>query len=333
MSEPEVIPWVRLLTLMVDGPELEPTVRGTISCWDGDEQRAVGYVRYENDPDPVFAGTGLAAEDDGGTSMRVWRDGSRVRIDRPDGRPLLIVGTHFCWKFSDDDEAPVQSPVGAVRYVLGGTDLLTRRTADDFLGNDFTRPTGPATATTFLGRPAWAVELAPPPHKPYPLRLVVDAESGLVLQQRNDAFGFREEWTEFVLGERLPDEIFQWDGSSRSATDQQAARLAAHEADLERRRAWFAEQVAPLPLRLELACSVVVHQYDEETGAFQASFGSGQLGMLARRPAGAKDSWSLGWDQPGQRWRDERWEWAVRLYDDELSESGLAELKRQLGSG
>jgi len=35
--------------------------------------------------------------------------------------------------------------------------------------------------------------------------------------------------------------------------------------------------------------------YQLETGAFQASFGSGQLGMLARRPAGAKVSWSLGW--------------------------------------
>lgn len=168
MSEPEVIPWVRLLTLVVDGPDPEPTVRGAISCRDGDEQRAVGYVRYANGP---------------------------------------------------------------------------------------------------------------------------------------------------------------------AAADQQATRLAAHAADLERRRAWFAEQVAPLPLRLELACSVVVHQHDEETGAFQASFGSGQLGMLARRPAGAKVSWSLGWDQPGQRWRDDRWEWSVRLYDEELSESGLAELKRQLGSG
>ena len=56
-------------------------------------------------------------------------------------------------------------------------------------------------------------------------------------------------------------------------------------------------------------------------------------GAISCRDGDEQRSWSLGWDQPGQRWRDDRWEWAVRLYDEELSESGLAELKRQLGSG
>ncbi len=326
MSEADGIAWVQLLTLLVHGPD--PTVRGTIGCWDGDRQRAVGWTGYQP---PVFPGVGLATGTDGGTALRAWRDGRRVRLERSDGRPHLIVGSWSCWIFSEDDELPVESSVGTVQYEFGGTALLARRRAEDFLGDDFTRPTGPVTATTFLGRPAWAVELAPPPHKPYPLKWVVDAETGLLLQQRNDGFGFREEWTEFVVGERLPDELFHWDGPSRSAADQQAARLAEHEADLRRRSAWFSEQVAPLPLRLEVACPVLVHDFDAETGTFQASLG--HLGMLARRPVGTPGDWPLGWDEPGQRWRDERWEWAVRLYRDELTEAGLAELRRQLGSG
>lgn len=325
------ISWVQLLTLMVDGPDREPAIRGAISCWDGEKVRAVGWTGYEKDPDPVFAGIGLDTGDDGQTRIRVWRDGDRVRISDPDGRPKLIVGNEYCWDFQAD-EVPVRTSAAAVRYTFGGTALLVRRTAEDFLGDDFTRPTGPVTATIFLGREAWAVELAPPPHKPHPLQWVVDAETGLVLQQRNDGFGFREEWVELVLGEELPEELFEWTGPSRSADDLQAARLAEHETDLRRRSAWFAERVAPLPLRLELECEVLVHEYDEESGAFQASLGGWHFGMLARRPADAPGDWALGWDEPGRRWRDERWEWAVRLYHDDLSERGLAELKRQLGS-
>src|SRR5690349_2310405 len=101
MSGSVEIPWVQLLTLLVHGPDPEPTIRGAISCWDGEELRAVGWTRFDGEPEPVFAGSGLAPGDDGSTSMRVWRDGSRVRLSRPDGRPRLIVGAEFCWEFPE----------------------------------------------------------------------------------------------------------------------------------------------------------------------------------------------------------------------------------------
>lgn len=325
------ISWVQLLSLMVHGPVPEPTVRGAITSRDGNYERHAGWARLETEPDPVFAGTGLETGADGTTSILVWRAGERLRICDPDGRLKLIVNPASSWDFTGDAEVPVRSSPHAVRYLFGGTELLVRRDASDFAGDDFTHPTGPVQPATFLGRPAWTVELAPPPHKPYPLQWVVDAETGLILQQRNDGFGLREEWTEFVVGEPLSPDLFEWSGPSHSAADLRAAQLAEHEADGRRRSEWFAEQVAPLPLRLELQCGVRVHEYDPATGAFQASLGGGHLGMLARRPADARGDWSLGWDQPGQRWRDERWEWAVRLYEDDLSPDGLAELKRQLG--
>ncbi len=123
------------------------------------------------------------------------------------------------------------APARAVHYAFTGTDLLARRDLGDFAGDDFTRPTGPVGATTFLGRTAWTVELAPPDHKPFPLQLVVDAETGLILQQRNDGFGSVDEWIEFVVGEPIPPDLFVWDGPARTVHDEQVRMHAAHEAD------------------------------------------------------------------------------------------------------
>lgn len=245
---------------------------------------------------------------------------------------MLIVGAESCWEFPGE-EIPIKAPAAAVRFMFSGTALLVQDDANRYVADKVIHPTGPVEPTTLLGRPAWAVELASLPDEPNPLHLVVDAETGLILQKRNDRFGFREEWTEFVIGEPTSPDWFEWSGASRSAADRRAAQVAEHEADGRRRSEWFAEQVAPLPLRLELDCGVWVHEYDPTTGAFQASLGGQHFGMLARRPAGARGDWALDWQQPGHRWRDERWEWAVHLYDDDFSPHGLAELKRQLGSG
>ncbi|MDQ1737218.1 MAG: hypothetical protein QOH56_3469, partial [Pseudonocardiales bacterium] len=145
--------------------------------------------------------------------------------------------------------------------------------------------------TRVLGGPAWTVELAPPQHKPYPMQLVVDAETGLVLQQRNDGFGSVSEWTEFTVGEPMNDDLFSWDGATRSPVEDHALVIAEHEADGRRRSAWFATHVAVLPLRVELSVGVWVHEFDEESGAFQASLGEHQFGMIARRPAGTVGEW------------------------------------------
>jgi hypothetical protein len=340
MSELAAISWVELLTLMVHGPD--PSVRGVLRSLDGtDASRGqVGWTALPGEPRPVFAGTGIAEEDgepEQRNRLRVWRDGRRVRICRLDATPSLIVNEEYCWQFNPGEPVPVRSPARVVRYLVNGTDLLTRRDPNDFAGNDFTRPTGPVGATSFLGRPAWTVELAPPSHKPHPLQLVVDAETGLILQKRNDGFGSVDEWTEFVVGESLPDELFSWDGPNRLAADEQARHQAEHQAEhqamMRQRSEWFAENVAALPLRLELELDVLVHEFDPVTGAFQASLGAQHLGMLARRPVTEPGDWQLGWAEPGHRWRDERWEWAVNSYDDQISEQGLTALRRQLGGG
>ncbi len=226
-------------------------------------------------------------------------------------------------------DAPLESSHAEVRYGFRGTSLLWRREAEGFLGSDFTRPTGQIGATSYLGRPAWTVELAPPADKPYPMQLVVDAETGLLLQRRNDGFGSIEEWVELVVGERLDPALFTWDGPSRSEADEQRARLAEHEADLARRRAWVAENVTPQPLRLELQADIQLHDWDAETGAFQASIADG-VGSLARRPTSA-GAWDTGFSVEDQhQWSDDRWDWVLSMHRVALAPGALEALQRQL---
>lgn len=155
--------------------------------------------------------------------------------ERPSWVALLTLMVHgpdtTCWQFDRNHETPLASPRTALRYAGSGTELLTRREPSAYTGDDFARPTGPVGGTTFLGRPAWTVEPAPPPHKPHPIQLVVDAETGIVLQQRNDGFGTVDDGVEFVVGEHLDPALFTWDGPTRSADDQHAEFEARWEAD------------------------------------------------------------------------------------------------------
>ena len=316
---------------MVHGPDVEPTVRGSIRSVDGTDESRGHFASFhlEGDPDPVFAGSGTGAgRGDGASLLRVWRDGRRVRVEEPDGSPNLIVGESASWIFDRAHQEPLQSFRAKVEYGFRGTGLLWRRDAEAFLGRDFTQPTGPIGSATFLGRPAWTVELAPPRSKPYPMQLVVDAETGLLLQRRNDGFGTVDEWVEFVVGEELDPTLFAWHGPSRSEADEQAARRAEHEADMSARRVWVAENVSPQPLRLSLDVEIFPHEYDD-SGAFEASLNEGSLGSLARRPTSG-DEWDLHWREVQHRWSDEHWDWALTLFEGRLDEAALAAVKRQL---
>ncbi|HEU5271945.1 MAG TPA: hypothetical protein VFU36_18630 [Jatrophihabitans sp.] len=324
MSDPgrDGISWAQLLTLMVHGPDPEPPVRGAITSYWPPER--FGVIPLKG-PGSVVAGGGVQTGEDGTGSIRVWRDGDRVRICDSDGALKLIVGAEYCWDFTENDEVPASSPAAAVEYLLSGTGLLVRRGARELAGDDAIRPVSPIEPASFLGRPAWSVTLAAPPARPDPLLLVVDAETGLILQSRSVGWAA---WTEFVVGEPPPPDWFEWTGPSRSAAELRADRRAEEVADRRRREKWIAEQRAPL----EHESPVWVHSYDPDTGSFHGDIGGRHSGMLARRPADARDDWALGWDRPGHRWRDERWEWALYLYRDDLSPSALADLERQFSS-
>lgn len=198
-------------------------------------------------------------------------------------------------------------------------------------GTDFTRPTGPVTSTEFLGRLAYAVELAPPSHKPAPLHLVVDAATGIVLRSTNGHFGFVEEWTRVEIGVELADDLFVWDGPATPAPIR-AERDAEHEADMAGRRGWLdARGLAELAIPAEP--ELVLNAWDDASGAFFVSLEFGSSGALVRRPQSTEP-----WPQVdtmryahSYRWRDRQWDWCL-AGDFAVSDEQLALLKVRLAT-
>jgi hypothetical protein len=319
--------WTELVTLMVEVPDPEPTLRGVIRSVDGEDSGRQFHAYSEGTPSPVFARHGVV-----GSSYRVWRDGLLIRMEHPDGTPSLIVGDELCWQFRTEvDGHVVVSPSGVVRYGGRGTDLLWHPSADRLIGPYARRPLGPIGVTTFLDRPAWTVQVGPPVGKSFVSCWVIDAETGIQLSDLNETTGAVDEWVELVVGEALPLELFTWDGPAIDEAEVRAANDAERELQMQGRRDWFAANVAPLPLRVELELTVLVHEWDDDTGAFFASVGETTFGQLARRPR-TQEPWELRWSRPGYRWSDERWDWALDLHPEQISPAGLAALQRQLGS-
>jgi hypothetical protein len=186
---------------------------------DGGEDRVRGVVRARTD-------------DDGGTEFhyRVARRGVQYRCESLDGRIHAIRGDDGFWSRGDGNAGPsfrparwgfalVQPPFrppGPPDDYQFGT---ARPDADRWEGEDFTRPTGPARPVSFLGRPAYEIELAPPPHKPWPIQIVIDADTGLLLRSANAALDTSFEWIELDTDAHLPDALFAW-----NETDQFAER-------------------------------------------------------------------------------------------------------------
>jgi len=152
-----------------------------------------------------------------------------------DGRPRAIVGETTMWIWLDEAELPTAFPKASTAWGWSDQQIVERPPLSRWDGNDFTRPTGPVEPTSLLGRRAWAVELAPPSHKPFPITIVVDAETGVVLQERNDGFGSVVEWTEITFDADLPDELFMWTGEVLERPD----HGAEHEREMAKRRQWL----------------------------------------------------------------------------------------------
>lgn len=276
----------------------------------------------ESSTDGVVPGVGpVRITDD---RHRVAKRGALVRRERLDGQPIAIFGQDTKWIWLDGDELPT-----AFRSAAWGWDdqlLVQRRPLNRWEGDDFTHPTGPARLTTMLGRAAWTVELAPPSHKPFPLTLVVDAATGIVLQERNDGFGSVTEWIELSFNPELPDDLFVWAGNSLDPRDHHAE----HEREMARRRAWLREQgIGTLSLTLDP--EFMPHRWDEATGEFEASLHFSLSGSVVRRrrstaPWDTRNNWPHEY-----RWSDAEWDWYVGV-GAELRPDELSSLRAQLQS-
>ena len=282
----------------------------------GEPDSAAGVVRHSSPEDEDW-------------TQRVWRRGDLVRRESLEGRVLVVEGVDVQWlRFGNHEHFTAIPRQGSMfASPIGGLEPGGERPSfSRWDGTDFTRPTGPVTSTTFLGRDCWLVELAPPRHKPYPIQVTVDAATGLVLRSANREFGSVTEFTEVEIGGELPDDLFVWDGPARPESEYRAERDADHESDMAARRAWL--DAHGIVLELPVAPDVVLNEWSGETGAFLASFDVRADGALARQPLGS-DAAELNYPHV-YRWTDSRWSWALATSRPIAAEQ-LALVKVQLG--
>ncbi|QCQ92324.1 LolA family protein [Rhodococcus sp. SGAir0479] len=315
--------WVEVLVTMSDGPRLP--VRGTIRK-SPDRPERINFA-YAGEA-PLYVAVG--------GDVHVWRDGPGMRIETLDGRPVFITDGESAWQFDGTGDPPLRSDARRVRYLGSGRELLVNRPAHEWLGDDYTRPAGPIEETTFLGRDCWAVDLAPGPRKSGVLRIVVDRESGVELEQRNVAADVRVAYADLTIGEPVDAGLFTWTGAERDFDEDRRQRAERDRAEDDRRLEWFRATVAAdLPaVRVPLTPRVeAVHTLDETTGAFRASITAGLVsGMLARRVRSA-EPWNLKWPGTVARWATSGFEWAVTLHGVDLDAAALGALQRALHPG
>lgn len=264
-------------------------------------------------------------------TVRVFKDRERYRVEALDGRLLTIRQAARTYVFHDDD-APARlddDEDGEVHHGAHGS-IIRRRHPTDWRGDDFTRPAGPPRAVTYLGRPAWEVELTPPPHKPSALVLTIDAENGMTLQQRSVEFGVISRWTELAEVESQPDELFTWDGDYAWAGSFGEDDVPAEVREaIEREQQEDAEQLAALrvpDLRVELTAHPDLHFVED--GSAHVSYHLGGLVIVERRPR-SDDPWDHG-SFPGEstEWSDGDTDWYVRVLS--VGSDQLAAIRSQL---
>jgi hypothetical protein len=277
----------------------------------------------EDSTDAVLPGVGAVRITD--DRHRVTKRGKLMRRERLDGQPMAIFGDDTKWIWLDGAEVPTVFR-GLAIWGWDDQSVVQRPALSRWEGDDFTHPTGPVRSTTMLGRPAWSVELAPPSHKPFPLSLVVDADTGIVLQERNDGFGSVTEWVEIAFGAEVSDELFVWSGDSLEHGD----GMAEHEREMAKRRAWLREQGVGTP-RLTVDLEFTPHRWDEITGEFEASLNYNLSASVLRRRRSDTD-WDTRNNWPHEyRWSDDEWDWYVGT-SAELRPDDLSRLRTQLQS-
>ena len=304
LSHQDAASWDQLRPLMLTGPETPVRVRGTIVS---------------------------TADDDSPLETRVWLDGGRVRLERPDGSPVLVLGDSLTWRFGDatGEQRPLVSPRRELDSWYEARVAFRRsQTEADLFG--FSEPVGPFAQVGHLGRPAWSFAFWPPRSKPSPMHVVVDATTGLTLHVHLADPGRHVEWTTFDEVDTLPAELFAWHGPVQTEDELRAEQDAEHEQDMAERGRWFRDHVTTVPLSVRAPLDVLVNQHSAD-GRFYATLTGPFDGGLTRRPR-ASTRWRTGMSKVDHGWSDERWDWAVSVWDDELTPDEVATLQRQLGS-
>jgi len=300
LSSADAERWTELRPLMMDGPARTVRVSGAIASV---EPGRTAHV------------------------TRVWIDGDKVRLEH-EGSPVLVTDGRQTWHFRAD-AAPLLVPRRSESHG-DGRELAFRRTEQDVELFDFGQPLGPFVPVEHLGRPAWSFAFWPPRSKPAQMHVVVDAATGLVLHQHFADTEHHVEWVELDEVDTQPAELFTWSGPAQTEAELRVEQEIADAKDLADRARWFRDHVTNVPLAVRGQLDVLVNRYSPD-GRFYATLRGPFDGGLTRRPR-AGTRWRTGMSKVDHGWTDERWDWAVSVWDDELTADEVATLQRQLGT-
>jgi hypothetical protein len=242
-----------------------------------------------------------------GTHRFLYAAPDRLRVEDERG-PLEIRNAE--WHYLRDERGEMQRTKAAMLTSRGpGHPASLLPTGPKFTNpSDFSMPIGRGTRVDVLGRVAWDFTLAPPPHKPYPLRVVVDEATGTLLHMSVAELDSLTEMTEFEPDAEIADDAFDWSGPYSTGWEDERTRRATT-------NAWLQTQAFPVPRWWPggVACHNLAG--DAETGAFVVELDVPGAPLLARGPIGAAPPWPQ-WDaairgRAVNRWRDDRWEWVI----------------------
>lgn len=342
-SRPQTLVWPLLIELMCAPVPTDVAFTGTIRTTE--REVTFGFAGGPGGPPLVVA---PLADASGTSQFGVTMHGENLRLDFPSGEPYLIAGAGGAWVFRPGEHVPDHSDLESLRPAGMAMHLVTRPDYDRFVGNDFAKPDGPITATTFLGREAWRLTLKPPSHKPYPLHWIVDAETGMLLRQANDGVGKVAEWTSFEVVGPVPASTFTWNGPVRERETRAQESERMHEEYLrqqdERRRELIGDAQPELHV---IAHPSIEVSHSGDDGTIEAMIGSPH-GTLMRSPIGGasgpnssagEDSWMDDdadlWPAhtTTYEWQSGPWEWTLAFHDNvTLTPESLRSFQEQIGA-
>lgn len=249
-----------------------------------------------------------------------FRRPDSLRIDGPNG-PVMIVTSER--RLMRDRSGNMQLGNGSglwggpgnPRQMLGGREAVENLSGPD----DFSAPAGPGEPVQMAGRPAWRFVLTPPPHKDYPLAVVIDDATAAVLEFRSIGIDNYTTLTDFVPDAPLAENLFDFDGIiATDLVDQQREREEVSR--LGRERSW------PTPKYWPRGPDLMLMEADGKSGAFFGRLPVSGNALLGR--------WEAGSDQPLKftsytqhlhvhRWTADGFDWGLAVEDaftdDELA--------------
>lgn len=229
----------------------------------------------------------------------VAREQGLIRVESIDGKPIFVSDGVRAWDFTGRSDRPLVGSPDRVIYLGPSQFLLRRRTVAEWAGNDFAQPAGEVEVTEFAGRDCWAVQLAPPEGKPYPLRTWVDVESGQMLGYRVDEVGEGSQFVDLTVGETLDEELFVWEGPAVTQEERQQLLREEHRAAQREQAQWFTNNVsgAALTVRVPVNFTSDDIRFVDSGG----SYASNRAAMLSRRPRSTQ-GWQPKWGVPHYVW-------------------------------